>query len=72
MCFRGQVESIDHLFLECQVTRFVWTTISCAFGIRQRPSSMQQLHTWVCGFPLSIRASVTIGMVALCWSRNCS
>lgn len=54
MCFRGQVESIDHLFLECQVTRFVWTTISCAFGIRQRPSSMQQLHTWVCGFPLSI------------------
>lgn len=65
--FCGLDESIDHLFLQCCVARFVWRVMWCTFNISQIPTSMQQMCDWIYSFNSKNMKLPAISIAALCW-----
>lgn len=66
--FCGADETIDHLFLSCPVSRFIWRVVGCTFGFGSFPATMRDIHTWFESFPRKYRQIIIIGSAALCWS----
>ena len=73
-CFCNNDESIQHLFFECQVAKFVWNVVFVTFGIVPPSSITNMLGTWLRGFNLRSRKLLLIGATAMGWaiwlSRN--
>ena len=73
-CFCNNDESIQHLFFECHVAKFVWNVVFVTFGIVPPSSITNMLGTWLRGFNLRSRKLLLIGATAMCWaiwlSRN--
>ena len=73
-CFCPKDETIQHLFFECHVAKFVWSAIFFAFGVKAPTNAINMLCSWPSGFPMKLRKQVLVGVAAMCWaiwlSRN--
>ena len=73
-CFCSKDETIQHLFFECHVAKFVWSAIFFAFGVKAPTNAINMLCSWPSGFPMKLRKQVLVGVAAMCWaiwlSRN--
>ena len=54
-CFCPKDETIQHLFFECHMAKFVWTAIFFAFGVRAPTNVNDMLGSWLNGFPMKLR-----------------
>ena len=67
-CFCNTDETIQHLFFDCHVPRFIWNTIFITFGI-QPPSGVSCLFgPWLKNFSSKLRSQILAGAAALCWA----
>jgi len=73
-CFCNYNETIQHLFFECHIAKFIWFTVFIAFNIKPPTSFTHLLGAWIKGFHHTVRNQVLVGVTALCWalwlSRN--
>lgn len=67
-CFCRSKETVQHLFFDCNLARFIWSTVFFSFGIQPPASVPNMLGSWVRGFPRKIRNQMIIGAAALCWA----
>jgi len=72
--FCSAEESIQHLFFDCYLARFIWNAVHIAFNIQQPTSISNMLGSWIKSFPFELRNQILVGAAALCWavwlSRN--
>ena len=67
-CFCSREETIQHLFFDCHMSRFIWNSLFLSFGITP-PSSVANLFgSWYESFPLTYGKTIMIGTSALCWA----
>ena len=59
-CFCSREETIQHLFFDCHMSRFIWNSLFLSFGITP-PSSVANLYgSWYKSFPLKYRKTAMI------------
>ena len=67
--FCGMDENINHLFLVCSLSKFIWNIVGCAFNLPCPPVDIQQLmNNWMGCSDKRIRRLVIVGVVAIVWS----
>lgn len=67
--FCGKEESVDHLFLNCSVAKFLWGILQTCFGFGALPDNMKTLWTdWISRFGKEKRKKLCVGIFALLWS----
>jgi hypothetical protein len=67
--FCGKNESINHLFFECPLARYLWNVVSCATGFNcQFQSADQCFNSWLKSFALGKRKILTVGVAAVIWT----
>ena len=67
--FCGRNETINHLFLECPLARYIWGIISCATGFQCQFASVDAcLVDWLKGFPIKKRRLISVGVSAVFWA----
>jgi len=73
-CFCNNTETIQHLFFDCHVAKFVWSAVFFAFGVKALASVSNMLGSWLRGFSMKLRKHFLVGVAAMCWaiwlSRN--
>lgn len=67
-CFCSSLETIQHLFFDCHMARFVWNTVHIIFGIRPPISVSHMFGTWLRGVPPKAKKQILLGATALCWA----
>lgn len=67
-CFCNSNETIQHLFFDCPLARFVWNAIFIAFGIHLPTNVANLLGNWFYGVLPRLRAQILVGVAALCWA----
>ena len=67
-CFCSCKETIQHLFFECHVAKFVWGSVRMVFGIQPPSSVTNLLGSWLRSFSVKLRKQLLVGAVALCWA----
>lgn len=67
-CFCSSLETIQHLFFDCQFARFVWNTLRFTFGIQPPTGFSNMFGSWLNGLCLHHRKQILLGAAALCWS----
>jgi hypothetical protein len=66
--FCSNKESIDHLFFQCGVARFVWNVVSTALNFPVVPSRMDEVCDWLLKFKdLKFRQISAIGVIIVIW-----
>jgi hypothetical protein len=73
--FCGLPESIDHLFFQCSVARFIWRIIQTALNLNSIPSDVENLFgPWMNSFSITEKNLVLFGcgaVIRAIWrSRN--
>jgi hypothetical protein len=46
--FCAQTETIQHLFFECHIAKFIWTAVHIAFNIPRLVSVLHLFSDWAC------------------------
>jgi len=56
-CLYGLAESVDHIFFQCHIAKFIWSVIAEVFKLQNVPRSLKEFScTWLQGKgPLPIR-----------------
>jgi hypothetical protein len=68
-CFYLEDETIQHLFFDCHVAKFVvWNAIFFTFGIKPPTSVVDMLGSWLGCFSQKLRKQVWLGAAAMCWA----
>lgn len=67
-CFCNSSETIQHLFFDCHLARFVWNALFITFGIQPPTNVASLLGNWPYGVHPRLRAHFLIGVAALCWA----
>ena len=66
--FCGKNESINHLFFECPLARYIWNVVGCAFGTGfQFTSAEHAISVWLKGKNKKQRGLWTVGVAATLW-----
>ena len=66
--FCGQDESINHLFFQCPLARYVWNIVSVATGIKcQFEGADFCLTDWLNGFGKNQKKKMMVGVAAILW-----
>ena len=61
-------ESINHLFFDCSMARYVWSLVAYVVGADSRPCSFDQFWVWAKRFlPLGGKF-LYVGLAAICWA----
>jgi hypothetical protein len=72
--FCNTFESIEHLFFDCYMSRYVWSLVAHITGAVCRPSSFDQFWVWVDRYMHNYKKVHMVGLSAICWavwkSRN--
>ena len=66
--FCNEMESIDHLFFECNTTKYIWNLVAFVFGAGHRPTSFEQFWQWVATLLPNRKQFHIIGLAAICWA----
>jgi hypothetical protein len=74
-CFFCNIfESVEHLFFDCYVARYIWRLLAYIVGADCRPSSFDQFWIWVDRYLHKHKKIHMVGLSAICWavwkSRN--
>ena len=70
--FCDSSESIDHLFISCQLACFVWRVIHFIFNISPPTNVTDLFGNWLNGVDKKTKSHITIGVCALLWAIwNC-
>jgi hypothetical protein len=68
-CFCGVDESIDHLFFQCPIAKYMWRVIQVALNLRLIPKSIKNLYdNWLCKPKDKMAHLVLFGCGALFWA----
>jgi hypothetical protein len=64
-CFYHNNETIQHLFIDCNLAKFIWRVLYISFGL-QSPSSINHLFgTWILNIYGSMRKLILVGIIIL-------
>ncbi|KAG8086542.1 hypothetical protein GUJ93_ZPchr0010g7976 [Zizania palustris] len=66
--FCGSDETVQHLFLECVVAKFIWRVISMCFNIGPFVTLEHMWHDWFGRLRRDSRHVVGVGLAAVIWS----
>ena len=67
-CFCNIEESIQHLFFNCPLAKFIWRILSVTFIISY-PSNFQHMFTdWLYGIAIKEKRIIWCGVSAICWA----
>jgi hypothetical protein len=67
--FCNSKETINHLFFECALARYIWGVVVCSFDLTDLPSYVESLCSWtMCFKNKRSKALVTIGVAAILWT----
>jgi len=73
-CFCRSDETIQHLFIECHMTKFLWRAVQFAFNLNPPRSITNLWSNWLIGIGTKLKRQLLVGAFALCWaiwlSRN--
>ncbi|KAG8054917.1 hypothetical protein GUJ93_ZPchr0001g29416 [Zizania palustris] len=61
-------ETVNHIFLDCAVARFVWRMLYICFNVGPFISVDSMWHTWSCSKDKSWRSLSGVGLAAVLWS----
>jgi hypothetical protein len=67
-CFCSEHETIQHLFLDCPMTRLMCFAISATFGITKLANIATLFGPWLRSFKRKQRGLVIVGGAAFCWA----
>jgi hypothetical protein len=67
-CFCNSIETIQYLFFDCHVARFVWNAVYVVFGIQPPTSISSLLCSWLGNFSRELQKQILVGALALCWA----
>ena len=67
MFFCSSDETVDHLFVSCQLARQIWRLIHFTFNITPPTSVTNLFGNWLYGVGKDTKASIRIGMCAFLW-----
>jgi hypothetical protein len=66
--FCSQEETIDHLFFQCGIAKFVWNVVFSALNCPNIPTKLEKVCDWMLTFKdLKVRQFVAIGIVSVIW-----
>lgn len=66
--FCNSVETIDHLFFQCPITRVVWGIIASCIGAANIPNNIQQFWNWITNHIPNYKHIHTFGLAVVCWA----
>ena len=73
-CFCSNDETIQHLFIDCHVAKFLWRAVQFAFDLNPPRSITYLFGNWLRGVETKLKRQLLAGASALCWaiwlSRN--
>ena len=61
-------ESIDHLFITCELARLVWRVVYFTFNISAPVNVTNMFGNWFNVVPKKIKAHIRIGVCAVLWA----
>lgn len=62
----GLKETVQHLFFDCRVARFLWNTLFITFHIRQPKNNVHLFGSWLRSFSPKLRNKILVGLAAMC------
>jgi hypothetical protein len=66
--FCSENETISHLFFSCPLARYIWNVACCAFGFKNRPTSIKKLFgSWLRKFKKKDKHVALVGIAAVLW-----
>jgi hypothetical protein len=73
-CFCDNYETIQHLFFDCGLTKFIWRVIYLTFGLWPLVSINHMFETWILNMNGGMRKLLLVGIGIMLWavwlSRN--
>jgi hypothetical protein len=66
--FCSRDETIQHLFFDYRVARFLWTLVSISFGLQPPRSIRHIFRNWLLGADAKTKNFILIWVSALCWA----
>jgi hypothetical protein len=66
--FCSQLETNNHLFFTCPISKVVWGTLGMSFGARCVPNSFWQTMAWFHSFIPRMKRFYVIFIAAVCWA----
>jgi hypothetical protein len=66
--FCGEQETIEHLFISCPLAKLVWRAVNFTFDLPPPTNIINLFGNWLNGVDRQSKASIRIGVSALCWS----
>ena len=67
-CFCNSNETIQHLFFDCHMAKFIWNTVHLVFNIQPPTSISNMLGSWLKNFLPRLRNQILVGATALGWA----
>ena len=73
-CFCSSDETIQHLFIDCHVAKFLWRAVQFAFDLHPPQTITNLFGNWLRGVGTKLKRQLLVGASALClaiwFSRN--
>jgi hypothetical protein len=66
--FCSREETIQHLFFDCHVAKFIWRVVSLTFGLGVPTSIMDLYSLWLLNVSARTRSKILVGATAICWA----
>lgn len=67
-CFCTKNETIQHLFIDCHFTKFIWRAVQFSFGLYIPTSISHIFYDWLQGVINKKSKLILAGASALCWA----
>ncbi|CAN6182020.1 unnamed protein product [Urochloa humidicola] len=72
--FCAQNETIQHLFFDCHLAKFIWRIVQVCFNLSPPTSVDYMFNGWLSGINRKLKSQILAGASAMCWaiwiSRN--
>jgi hypothetical protein len=66
--FCGLEETIQHLFFDCRVARFIWNLLYITFNVKPPHNTTHLFGSWIRSFAPRLRNQIILGTaVVCCW-----
>ena len=67
-CFCSSDETIQHLFFDCHVAKFLWRVVHYTFDLSPPQSITHLFGNWLRSVGTKLKRKLLTGASALCWS----
>jgi hypothetical protein len=67
-CFCNNNETLEHLFFDCALAKFVWRIVELIFGLIPPKSTVHMSTTWLQDIPMHYRKLILVGAGIMCLS----